>query len=106
VLPTFYREGIPRVLLEAASMGLPIVTTDTPGCNQVVEDGVNGFLIPTRDADALAQAITRLAADPGLRKRFGIESRRRAVSRFDLSVIAAQTRSVYRELLERKGMIR
>src|SRR5207248_119447 len=54
VLPTFYREGIPRVLLEAASMGLPLITTRSPGCVEVVEEGVNGWLVPVRDAGALA----------------------------------------------------
>lgn len=105
VLPSFYREGIPRVLLEAASMGLPIVTTDSPGCSEVVEHGVNGFLVPPRDPDALAQAILRLIADPEMRHRFGRESRQRAVARFDLSKIADQTRSIYQELLMRKGLL-
>lgn len=105
VLPSAYREGIPRVLLEAASMGLPIVTTDSPGCNEVVEDDVNGFLVPARDAPALNQAILRLIEQPELRQRFGRVSRQRAVERFDLSVIAEQTRSVYRQLLARKALL-
>jgi glycosyltransferase involved in cell wall biosynthesis len=102
VLPSYLREGIPRVLLEAAAMGLPIVTTDVPGCKEVVEEGVNGFLVPGRDAAALAQAILRLAGDPELRRRFGEQSRRRAVTHFDLSVVVGQTRSLYQELLARK----
>ncbi len=102
VLPSAYREGIPRVLLEAASMGLPLVTTDSPGCNEVVEDGVNGFLVPPRDAAALGRAILRLVEEPELRRRFGEASRRRAVERFDLSLIVEQTRSVYRRLLARR----
>ena len=105
VLPSFYREGIPRVLLEAASMGLPIVTTDSPGCREVVEHGVNGFLVPPRDPDALAQAIMRLIEDPEMRERFGQESRQRAVARFDLSRIASQLRSIYRDLLSHKGLL-
>jgi N,N'-diacetylbacillosaminyl-diphospho-undecaprenol alpha-1,3-N-acetylgalactosaminyltransferase len=105
VLPSSYREGIPRVLLEAASMGLPLVTTDSPGCNEVVEDGLNGFLVPGRDPEALAQAIIRLIESPGLRRRFGKESRLRAVERFDLSKVADQTRSVYLDLLARKGLL-
>lgn len=105
VLPSFYREGIPRVLLEAASMGLPIVTTDSPGCREVVEHGVNGFLVPPRDPDALAQVILHLVDEPETRERFGRASRQRAVERFDLSRIADQTRSIYRELLARKGLL-
>ncbi len=103
VLPSAYREGIPRVLLEAASMGRPIVTTDSPGCNEVVENEVNGLLIPVRDADALSQAILRLVQQPELRQRFGQVSRQRAVERFDISAVAAQTRAVYQQLLTRKA---
>jgi glycosyltransferase involved in cell wall biosynthesis len=106
VFPSAYREGIPRVLLEAASMGLPIVTTDSPGCNEVVEDGVTGFLAPVRDQAALTKALVRLVEQPELRHRFGRAARQRAVERFDLSVIAAQTRQVYQQLLERKGLLR
>jgi glycosyltransferase involved in cell wall biosynthesis len=105
VLPSYLREGIPRALLEAASMGLPLVTTDTPGCKEVVEDGVNGFLVPARDAGALGRAVLTLLGDAELRRRFGRESRRRAVALFDLSVVAGQTRAVYRELLGRKGAV-
>jgi glycosyltransferase involved in cell wall biosynthesis len=102
VLPSAYREGIPRVLLEAASMGLPIVTTNSPGCNDVVEHDVNGFLVPLHDSSALTSAISNLIDQPQLRLRFGEVSRQRAVERFDLSVVAAQTRSIYKELLARK----
>lgn len=103
VLPSFYREGIPRVLLEAASMGLPLITTDLPGCWEVVEHGMNGFLVPPRNPDALAQAMLRLVEEPETRHRLGQASRQRAVDRFDLSIIADQTLSIYRELLARKG---
>lgn len=104
VLPS-YREGMPRVLLEAASMGLPIITTDAPGCSEVVEDGVNGLLVPVRESKALAQAILRLVGDSEMRRRLGRESRQRAVARFDLSAIADQIRSIYRELLAQKGLL-
>jgi lipopolysaccharide/colanic/teichoic acid biosynthesis glycosyltransferase/glycosyltransferase involved in cell wall biosynthesis len=99
VYSSYLREGIPRALLEAAAMGLPLVTTDTPGCKEVVEDGVNGFRVPARDAAALARAVLRLLAEPDLRERFGPESRRRAVSLFDLSVVVEQTRALYGEVL-------
>lgn len=97
--PSGYGEGIPRVLLEAASMALPIVTTDSPGCREVVVPGVNGFLVPIGDAAALAGALERLADDPALRERFGENGRARAVERFDLGVVAERTRNLYRELL-------
>jgi glycosyltransferase involved in cell wall biosynthesis len=97
--PSGYGEGIPRVLLEAASMALPIVTTDAPGCREVVEPGVNGLLVPIGDAAALAAAVERLAVDPALRQRFGENARERAIARFDLGVVAERTRVLYRELL-------
>lgn len=103
-LPSAYREGIPRVILEAASMGLPIVTTDSPGCREVVRSGENGFLIPVGDTAALSQQILTLLDQPGLRRQFGEESRRCAMRTFDLSVIAAQTRAIYQELLIRKSV--
>jgi len=105
VLPSAYREGIPRVLLEAASMGLPIVTTDSPGCNEVAEHSVNGFLVPVRNPAALSQAILILIEQSEMRQRFGQISRRRAVEHFDLSIIADQTRAVYQQLLAYKVLL-
>lgn len=102
VLPTYYREGIPRVLLEAASMGLPIVATNVPGCTEVVEHNTNGLLVYPRNVDALRDAIETLVVDPSLRKRFGTASRQRAITRFDLSIIAGQTSEIYRQLLAEK----
>jgi len=57
VLPSYYREGVPRVILEAMSMGKPVVTTDMPGCRDAVEDGKNGLLVPPKNSQALAEAI-------------------------------------------------
>jgi glycosyltransferase involved in cell wall biosynthesis len=102
VLPSYLREGIPRALLEAAAMGLPLITTDSPGCNDVVEDGVNGLLTPARNPTALSEAIATLLARPDLCARFGWESRQRAVERFDLELVVTQTHRLYSELLERK----
>lgn len=102
VLPTYYREGIPRVLLEAASMGLPIVATNVPGCKEVVEQNTNGFLVPARDVEALRQAIEALAVEPLLRKQFGKASRQRAITRFDLAIIVEQTTAIYKELIMQK----
>ena len=98
VLPSAYREGIPRVLLEAASMGLPIVTTDSPGCKIVTKHNVNGFLVPIRNPAALSQAIQNLIEKSEMRQRFGQASRQVALEFFDLSIIAAQTRSVYQKI--------
>ena len=102
VFPSFYREGLPRVLIEAASMALPLVAVDGPGSRDVVEHGVNGLLVPPKDPAAIADAVIRLIHSPELRARFGARARERAVSQFDLSVVAERTRSLYHELLQRK----
>jgi glycosyltransferase involved in cell wall biosynthesis len=83
VLPS-YREGTPRTVLEAMAMGRPIVTTDVPGCRETVAQGVNGFLVPVRDAGALAQAMARFLVEPGLIEPMGRESRRIAEEKYDV----------------------
>jgi glycosyltransferase involved in cell wall biosynthesis len=99
VLPTSYREGVPRSLIEGAAAGLPIVTTDAPGCREVVEDGVNGILVPVRDGAALAAAIRKLVLDPALAARMGAASRQKALAQFDERIVLANTLAVYRELV-------
>jgi glycosyltransferase involved in cell wall biosynthesis len=103
VLPTFYREGIPRVLLEAASMGLPIIATSVPGCKEVVEQNINGLLVPARDVEKLKQAIKTLIVEPLLCRQFGQASRQRAITYFDLSIIVGQTAAIYKQLLTQNG---
>lgn len=76
-LPTYYREGIPRVLIQAAAAGCAIVTTDVPGCREVVVNGLNGCLVPPRDAAALAEALASLIQDPQTCERMGREARLR-----------------------------
>lgn len=98
-LPSFYGEGVPKSLLEAAACGLPIVTTDTPGCRDVVRDGQNGFLVPARDPRALADAIEKLAQAPDLRIRMGQAGRARAEQHFSSEKIIGQTLQVYDELV-------
>ena len=92
-----YREGLPKSLLEAAACGLPIVTTDAPGCREVVHDGVNGLLVPVRDAAALAAALGKLIGDAALRRSMGAQSRLRAETEFGLDAVITQTLAVYRE---------
>ena len=96
-LPSFYGEGLPKSLLEAAACGLPIVTTDAPGCREIVRDGVNGLLVPVRDVDTLVGALRKLIDDAALRQRMGEQSRLRAETEFDLETVIAQTLAVYRE---------
>jgi glycosyltransferase involved in cell wall biosynthesis len=98
VLPS-YREGLPKTLIEAAACGLPLVTTDAPGCREVVTDGVDGLLVPVRDSAALTRAIARLCDDPALASRLGAAARTKALERFDERLIIEKTMNVYRELL-------
>ena len=93
--PSYYREGIPKVLLEAASMAKAIVTTDHPGCKEAVKDGYNGLLVPVKDARALATAIKTLLDDPKLCAEMGAHSRQRAVDEFDVKIIVKQTLETY-----------
>ena len=101
-LPSFYGEGVPKVLIEAASCGRAIVTTDTPGCREIVRDGENGLLVPPRDARALAGAIQRLIADPSLRKKMGERGREIVMREFSLDKVISETMGLYKELLFRK----
>jgi len=98
-LPTYYREGLPRVLLEAAAMRVPIVTTPVPGCREVVQDGVTGLVVPPRDARALAAALRRLLDDAALRNRLTAAADERVRSQFSLERVAAEYAALYRQLL-------
>ena len=94
-----YREGLPKVLIEAAACGRPIVTTDTPGCREIVRDGENGFLVPPRDVNRLATAMRRLIDDTELRKCFGFRGRQIAEAEFSIERVVSSTLTVYKELL-------
>jgi glycosyltransferase involved in cell wall biosynthesis len=98
VLPS-YREGLPKVLLEAAACARPIVATDVPGCREVVRDGDNGILVPPKDSHALAAAIEKLVQEPALRARMGAQGRALVVKEFSVERIAGETLGLYRELL-------
>jgi lipopolysaccharide/colanic/teichoic acid biosynthesis glycosyltransferase/glycosyltransferase involved in cell wall biosynthesis len=89
VLPTFYREGLPRTILEAMATGRAIITTETPGCRETVTKDTNGILVPPRDSTALADAMAKLAGDASLRERYGNASRRIAEERFDVHKVNA-----------------
>jgi glycosyltransferase involved in cell wall biosynthesis len=98
-LPSYYGEGLPKSLTEAAACGRPLVTTDLPGCRDVVTDGVDGLIVPARDAAALARAIARLQDDPKLAARLGEAARAKALAEYDERHIVARTFEVYRELV-------
>jgi glycosyltransferase involved in cell wall biosynthesis len=98
VLPS-HREGLPRSLIEAAACGLPLVTTDVPGCRDVVTDRVNGLVVPVRHAEALAAAIRALHDNPEWARTLGRAARLRALAEFDECIVLSQTLDVYAELL-------
>jgi glycosyltransferase involved in cell wall biosynthesis len=93
-----YLEGLPKALVEAAACGLPIVTTDVPGCRDVVRDGCNGLVVPVGNARSLAEALARLIRDPILRRRLGAAGRARAVEEFSLQQVVDAHLRVYAEL--------
>ena len=94
-----YREGLPKVLLEAASCGKPIIATDVPGCREIVHDGENGVLVPLKDANSLADAIKELVNNPNKRERMGENGRRLVEREFSEEIVAFQTSRVYRKFL-------
>ena len=90
-----YREGLPKSLIEAASVGRAIVATDVPGCREVVTHLINGLLVPPRDSKALAAALLVLINDPELRSKMGRENRSKAEREFANEIIIRQTQNVY-----------
>lgn len=94
VLPS-YREGLPTGLTEAAACGKALVTTDVPGCREVVTNDVDGLVVPVKNAIALANAIARLQDDPALRMRLGSAARTRALAEFDEQIVIRRTLEVY-----------
>jgi glycosyltransferase involved in cell wall biosynthesis len=97
VLPS-YREGLPKGLIEAGASGLALLTTDVPGCREVVADGIDGLLVPSRDSEAIANAVLSLYNDQVLRKRLAAAARAKVLSHFDEKLVIRKTLDVYREL--------
>lgn len=98
--PSYYREGVPKSLIDACAVGRPIVTTDSIGCKDVVDDGVNGFLIPVKDSEALAQKLRLLLEDKELRVRMGRAARLKAESMFALDSVIEKHLNIYNEIRE------
>jgi len=94
-----YREGLPKSLLEAASCARPVVTSNVPGCRDVVRDGDNGILVEARNAGALADALAILLANPKLCQQMGQRGRERVLQEFSQEKIVSQVLSLYREVL-------
>ena len=98
VLPTKYREGVPRVVLEAQSSGVPVITTNVPGCRHAVIDGQTGYIVEPGDHKSLSQSIDRLIISRELRKEFSENAIARATSQFDTKIVTEKQLDVYREL--------
>lgn len=94
VLPSYYREGLPRTLLEAMSCGRAVITTDWPGCREPLEDGVNGFLVPVKDAEILTERMTALARDRQLLERMGAAAYETCKNKYEVSIVNRQMRQV------------
>jgi glycosyltransferase involved in cell wall biosynthesis len=99
VLPS-YREGMPKVLLEAAAAGRAVVTTDVPGCRDSIQPGVTGLIVPVCDADSLARAIEQLLLNPERRKAMGLAGRELAEREFDVNSVVDKHLAIYREILQ------
>ncbi len=98
VLPS-YREGLPATLMEASSMAKPIVTTDTFGCRDVVDDGKNGFLVPIRNSQMLAEKIEILIKDKNLRNQMGEKALEKALNEFDIKKVVNQYMEYYEKFI-------
>ena len=97
--PSYYQEGVPKSLIEAAAVGRPIVTTNNVGCKDVVENGVNGYLVPVKDAASLAEKLQVLINQEELRLKMGKASREIAEKHFSLKEVIKKHLSIYQQLL-------
>jgi glycosyltransferase involved in cell wall biosynthesis len=100
--PSYYREGLPKSLIEACAVGRPIVTTDSIGCRDCVIDGYNGFLIPVKDSITLAEKLEILINDKKLRVNMGLNSRKLAEKDFSINNVIQKHLVIYNKLLEIK----
>jgi len=103
VFPSYYREGLPRVVIEAAACAVPVIGADVPGTRDAIEDGVTGFLVPPKDPSALAEKIALLLNDEELRTQLGCAARQKALGEFDADLITARQIEVYNSVLPRNG---
>jgi glycosyltransferase involved in cell wall biosynthesis len=97
-LPSYYGEGLPKVLIEAAASGRAVITTDHPGCRDAIEEGVTGLLIPVRDSQALATAIEKLINDKDLRCKMGKAGRTLAEREFSINRVVQAHLDIYKNL--------
>ena len=98
--PSYYMEGLPKSLIEADAIGRPVITSNSVGCKETVEDGVNGFLIQPKDVDALTEMLDLLLGDAELRQKMGKASRTYAEKYFDIEVVIERHLNIYDELVK------
>ena len=101
--PSYYKEGLPKSLIEATAIGRPIITTNSIGCKETVDDGYNGFLIPVKDIDALADKLELLIGNDALRQEMGKNSRRLAEDNFSIDQVVAKHLEIYGSLIKKKN---
>jgi glycosyltransferase involved in cell wall biosynthesis len=97
-----YREGVPKFLIEAAACGRPIVTTDVPGCREIVQHNKNGILIPVRNSLALANSLLKLIKDSELREKMGACGRAMVIKSFSEKIVAQKTLTFYKTIWNKK----
>lgn len=100
VLPSYYKEGLPKSLIEGTAIGRPIITTDSIGCRETVVDGFNGYLIPIKNSEILADKLRTLFLDSQLRKQMGVNSRKMAEKYFDLNNVISKHIEIYNSLIQ------
>lgn len=101
-LPSYYGEGVPKILLEAAAIGRPIVTCDVPGCREAVNDNKNGILIPPKSPQNLSEAIERLLSNPELRQSYGRAGREMVEEDFHVDSVVSRTLDVYDSMINKR----
>jgi len=102
VLPSYYREGLPKSLIEACAIGRPIITTNMPGCKECVSDGFNGYLVTPKNVDDLADKMLSLFDDQALRQGMGVNSRKVAEEKFSIQFVIDATLNLYSKILSKK----
>ena len=98
IVPSYYNEGLPKVLLEAAASGRPAITTDMPGCGDAVENNKTGLVIPIQDSDALFEAMEKLILDKALILKMGQSARIKAEEEFDIKYVITEHINIYKDL--------
>jgi len=95
VLPSYYKEGVPRVLIEGASLAKPLIATDVDGCRDIVIDNFNGLLIPKNNSEALAKCILELIKKSDLRIKMGQNGKKLVKEKFSLEIVCSKWRDLY-----------